>query len=158
MTNSSQVWVVDDDASIRWVLRRTFTDAGLSVQQFSNADEALERVVVERPKVILTDVRMQGTDGIRFLETLRVKFPDIQVIIMTAFSDLESTISAYRSGAFEYLSKPFDLDEATIIVKRALVGDIGKNLSLLVDSKEKLIGSAPARQEVYRLLGRLSNS
>ena len=101
MTNSSQVWVVDDDASIRWVLRRTFTDAGLSVQQFSNADEALDRVVVEQPKVILTDVRMQGTDGIRFLETLRVKFPDIQVIIMTAFSDLESTISAYRSGAFE---------------------------------------------------------
>ena len=158
MMNSSQVWVVDDDASIRWVLRRTFTDAGLSVQQFSSADEALERVVVEQPKVILTDVRMRGTDGIRFLETLRVEFPKIQVIIMTAYSDLESTISAYRSGAFEYLSKPFDLDEATIIVKRALVGDIRKSTSSLMDSKEELIGSASVMQEVYRLIGRLSNT
>ena len=158
MMNSSQVWVVDDDASIRWVLRRTFTDAGLSVQQFSSADEALERVVVEQPKVILTDVRMQGTDGIQFLETLRVEFPKIQVIIMTAYSDLESTISAYRSGAFEYLSKPFDLDEATIIVKRALVGDIRKSTSSVMDSKEELIGSASVMQEVYRLIGRLSNT
>ena len=121
MINDDHVWIVDDDASIRWVLERAFLDAGLTVQHFSAADEALERMAHEQPKVVMTDIRMHGKTGIELLETLRVQFPDIRVIVMTAYSDLDSAVSAYRGWAFEYLPKPFDLDEATAIVKRAFL-------------------------------------
>ena len=158
MINDAHVWIVDDDASIRWVLERAFLDAGLTVQHFSAADEALERMAHEQPKVVMTDIRMHGKTGIELLETLRVQFPDIRVIVMTAYSDLDSAVSAYRGGAFEYLPKPFDLDEATAIVKRALIGHSDHLSSTFLEKKVGLIGVAPAMQEVYRLIGRLAKS
>lgn len=121
MSRSSQVWVVDNDASIRWVLERAFIDIGLSVRQFGSADEALDALDYELPNVVITDIRMPGKSGLEFLETLGDRFPEIQVVVMTAYTDLDDAMSAYRSGAFEYLPKPFDLDKATALVKRALV-------------------------------------
>ena len=121
MTKNCQVWVVDDDASIRWVLERALDNAGLSVQQFATVEEALKELVYEQPRVVMTDIRMQGKIGIEFLAALGRMFPDIRVIVMTAYTDLDSAVSAYRGGTFEYLPKPFDLDEVTALVKRALV-------------------------------------
>ena len=115
MTKRSEIWVVDDNASIRWVLERTLIDAGLSVRQFGNADEAMEVVEHKQPNVVMTDITMPGRKGLEFLETLGDKFPEIPVIVMTAYTDLDNAVSAYGSGAFEYLPKPFDLDEACLL-------------------------------------------
>ena len=140
------------------MLERTFLDAGLTVRHFSTADEALKKAAHEQPSVVMTDIRMQGKTGIEFLEVLRVEFPDIRVIVMTAYSDLDSAVAAYQGGAFEYLPKPFDLDEATAIVKRALISHSERLTSEVFEKKVGLIGSAPAMQEVYRLIGRLAKS
>jgi DNA-binding NtrC family response regulator len=120
VTKKSEVWVVDDDASIRWVLERALIDAGLSVRQFGNADEAMGVVGYELPNVVMMDIKMPGRKGLEFLEALGDRFPEVPVILMTAYTNLESVVSAYGSGTFEYLPKPFDLDEATTLVKRAL--------------------------------------
>ena len=120
VTRRSQVWVVDDDASIRWVLERALIDAGLSVRQFGNADEAMGVVGHEQPNLVMIDIKIPGRSSLELLETLGDRFPEIPVIVMTAYTDLDNAVSAYRSGAFEYLPKPFDLDEATALVKRAL--------------------------------------
>ena len=143
MTRSSQVWVVDDDASIRWVLERALIDAGLSVRQFGNADEAMGVVDHELPNVVMTDIRMPGRGGLEFLEVLGDRFPEIPVIVMTAYTDLDSAVSAYRGGAFEYLPKPFDLDEATALVKRALARRTDWQTALRQSVEERLaVGQA----------------
>ena len=121
MTKGGQVWVVDDDASIRWVLERTLIDAGLSVRQFGNADEAMGVVDHEQPNLVMIDIKIPGRSSLELLETLGDRFPEISVIVMTAYTDLDNAVSAYRSGVFEYLPKPFDLDEAMELVKRALM-------------------------------------
>jgi len=120
VTKGGQVWVVDDDASIRWVLERAFIDAGLSVRQFGNADEAMGVVDHQPPNLVMIDIKMPGRSHLELLEILGDRFPEIPVIVMTAYTDLDNAVSAYRSDAFEYLPKPFDLDEATTLVKRAL--------------------------------------
>jgi two-component system nitrogen regulation response regulator GlnG len=158
VTKNCQVWVVDDDASIRWVLERALDNAGLSVQQFATVEEALKELVYEQPRVVMTDIRMQGKIGIEFLAALGRMFPDIRVIVMTAYTDLDSAVSAYRGGAFEYLPKPFDLDEVTALVKRALVEHLVQVMGSFFEPEVELIGAAPAMQEVYRLIGRLSKS
>ena len=139
VTKSSEVWVVDDDASIRWVLEHALIDAGLSVRQFGSADEAMGVVDFELPNVVMTDIKMPGRSGLEFLETLGDRFPEIPVIVMTAYTDLDNAVSAYRSGAFEYLPKPFDLDEATALVKRVLTRRTDWQTALRKSVDERLV-------------------
>jgi two-component system, NtrC family, nitrogen regulation response regulator GlnG len=106
---SSRVWVVDDDRSIRWVLERAMSQAGIPITAFASADHAMHHLHDERPIAVLTDVRMPGMDGMDFIERIHAAYPDLPVIVMTAHSDLDSAINAYQSGAFEYLPKPFDV-------------------------------------------------
>jgi len=159
MSQKSTVWVVDDDASIRWVLEKALSNAGYAVTLFDNADDVLIRARGERPDVIVTDIRMSGTSGLELLEALGDDAPDLPVIVMTAHSDLDSAVSAYQGGAFEYLPKPFDLEEAVALVGRALQKkalEASDSERALADSE--IIGEAPAMQTVFRVIGRLSGS
>ena len=125
MTNPLEVWVVDDDASIRWVLERALRKGGMEPRSFDHADAALAALRTRRPDVLLTDVRMPGTEGLRLLEIARRDHPELPVIVMTAHADLDHAVAAYRGGAFEYLPKPFDIDEAVALVRRASAPGIG---------------------------------
>ena len=140
---NSEVWVVDDDVSIRWVLERALVDAGLSVREFGDIDEAMIVMGHELPNVVITDIKMPSRKGLEFLEPLGDRFPEIPVIVMTAYTDLDNAVSAYGSGAFEYLPKPFDLDEATALVKRALTRRTDWQTALRQSVDERLaIGSS----------------
>jgi two-component system nitrogen regulation response regulator GlnG len=143
VTKISEVWVVDDDASIRWVLERALIDADLSVRQFGSVDEAMEVIGHELPNVVMTDIKIPGRSSLEFLETLGDRFPEIPVIVMSAYTNLDNARSAYGSGAFEYLPKPFDLDEAMTLVKRALTRRIDWQTALRQSVDEQLsIGSS----------------
>jgi two-component system nitrogen regulation response regulator GlnG len=162
--NSATVWVIDDDRSIRWVLERALTQAGMAVAVFENGVEAMTRLGIERPDVVVSDIRMPEMDGLSLLENISARHPQLPVIIMTAYSDLESTVSAFQGGAFECLPKPFDVDEAVALVHRAL-GHKQENAGWTApqDSDAStavggIVGSAPAIQEVFRAIGRLSRS
>ena len=120
MPKKNLVWVVDDDESIRWVLEKGFSENGLKVETFESAHQVIKKLEVETPGTILTDIKMPGTSGIALLDQVKEVRPDIPVIIMTAHSDLESAVESYEHGAWEYLPKPFDIDEAVQIVRRAL--------------------------------------
>ncbi|TEU30373.1 nitrogen regulation protein NR(I) [Alkanindiges illinoisensis] len=156
------IWVIDDDRAMRWVLEKTFKEEGFNVTSFEEGQTALDRLEKEQPDVILTDIRMPGIDGLTFLSRVKASHPDLPVIIMTAHSDLESAVSSYQTGAFEYLPKPFDIDEALTLVSRAIQHaaklqqqDTGRIAPLkTVD----IIGESPAMQEVFRAIGRLSQS
>ncbi|MGB1239703.1 MAG: sigma 54-interacting transcriptional regulator, partial [Pseudomonadales bacterium] len=155
------VWVVDDDTSIRWVLEKSLAREGLKVRSFSRADELIEQLHKARPDVIVSDIRMPGTDGLQLLEFLQQRYPTIPTVIMTAHSDLDSAVASYQGGAFEYLPKPFDIDDAVSIVDRAI--NYAAELSREVPVQEaqpgaEIIGEAPAMQEVFRAIGRLSKS
>ena len=159
MSQGSSVWVVDDDASIRWVLEKALSNAGFAVTLFNNADDVLTRVRREQPDVIVTDIRMPGTSGLEMLEVLGRDAPDLPVIVMTAHSDLNSAVSAYQGGAFEYLPKPFDLEEAVALVSRALQKKVLEDTESRVAKRDsEIIGEAPAMQTVFRVIGRLSGS
>lgn len=119
MSRSETVWIVDDDRSIRWVLEKALQQEGMSTQSFDSADSLLSRLARQQPDVIISDIRMPGASGLDLLAQLREQFPRLPVIIMTAHSDLESAVASYQGGAFEYLPKPFDVDEAVSLVKRA---------------------------------------
>tara|TARA_B100000029_G_scaffold516657_1_gene632351 strand:- start:1314 stop:1895 length:582 start_codon:yes stop_codon:yes gene_type:complete len=138
MTNKNQVWIVDDDVSIRWVLERALVDAGYIVRQFGNADEATEMLGYERPHVVITDIRMPGRTGLEFLDLLALRFPEIPVVLMTAYTSLDQAVAAYRGGAFEYLAKPFDLDEAIALVRRALIKRTDWQVALRISVDEHL--------------------
>lgn len=164
------IWVIDDDKSIRFVLEKSLLRAGYSVTVFEHADRALNALkkeqVSDHPSVIVSDVRMPGTNGMDLLDTLQKEYAHIPVIIITAHSDLDSAVSAYEGGAFEYLPKPFDIDEAVDLVKRACEfseQDKQKNVQSASDGESNklsstIIGEAPAMQEVFRAIGRLSRS
>ena len=159
MSQGSSVWVVDDDASIRWVLEKALSNAGFAVTLFDNADDVLKRVRREQPDVIVTDIRMPGTSGLELLEVLGSDAPDLPVIVMTAHSDLDSAVSAYQGGAFEYLPKPFDLEEAVALVGRALQKKALEDTQSKATKRDsEIIGEAPAMQTVFRVIGRLSGS
>jgi len=159
MSPKSTVWVVDDDASIRWVLEKALSNAGYAATLFDNADDVLIRARGERPDVIVTDIRMSGTSGLELLEVLGDDAPDLPVIVMTAHSDLDSAVSAYQGGAFEYLPKPFDLEEAVALVGRALQKKALEEAdSERAPTDSEIIGEAPAMQTVFRVIGRLSGS
>ncbi|MBN3562610.1 nitrogen regulation protein NR(I) [Amphritea spongicola] len=160
VANQANVWVVDDDQSIRWVLERALKSDSLQVTSFDSGDAMLSRLERERPDVVLSDIRMPGIDGFALLEQVHGEYPDLPIIIMTAHSDLDSAVASYKGGAFEYLPKPFDIDEATAIVMRAV--EHAHEQQSLVEVKPEpsteIIGEAPAMQEVFRAIGRLSQS
>lgn len=156
------IWVVDDDSSIRWVLERTLNAAGLKCETFADADSVMDALERSVPDVLVSDIRMPGTDGLTLLRNLQVDYPTLPVIIMTAHSDLDAAVNAYQEGAFEYLPKPFDIDEAVSLVERAVTHSQEQKRQQAPVSLEKsapeIIGEAPAMQEVFRAIGRLSRS
>ncbi|MBM7072784.1 nitrogen regulation protein NR(I) [Shewanella sp. 202IG2-18] len=161
MQAQEQVWIVDDDSAIRWVIEKSLASESISCSSFSSADSVWQALEVEQPQAILSDVRMPGTDGISLLERIQRHFPDLPVIIMTAHSDLDSAVTAYQAGAFEYLPKPFDIDEVIALVKRALARSQTqpKSEPEVTDVvTPEIIGEAPAMQDVFRAIGRLSRS
>ncbi|MCU7847711.1 MAG: nitrogen regulation protein NR(I) [Candidatus Thiodiazotropha sp. (ex Lucinoma kastoroae)] len=161
MDRTCRVWVIDDDRSIRWVLEKTLEKADMDVTSFESADHVLSFLDKEQPDVVVSDIRMPGMDGLELLELLHARFPGLPVIIMTAHSDLESAVSAYHGGAFEYLPKPFDVDDAVQQIRRACRQQITVDEKPTINAKEKekeIIGEAPAMQEVFRAIGRLARS
>ena len=161
MTENQKVWIVDDDKSIRWVLEKALTKESVSITSFADPEKVLQQIESVHPDVIISDIRMPGMDGIVLLERIKEIAPEVPVIIMTAYSDLDRAVSAFREGAFEYLSKPFDVDEVVGLVKRAIQEKESINIDIPVKQKmdvEEIIGSAPAMQEVFRAIARLSNS
>ena len=159
MTTQSHLWIIDDDDSIRWVLQKALEAAGFLVTSFDNANTILDKLKLEEPDAIITDVRMPGIDGLELLSHLSSDHPDLPVIIMTAHTDLDSAVSAYQGGAFEYLPKPFDIDEAVAVAQRACVKKQSNGSHLISDQGgPEIIGAAPAMQEVFRTIGRLSKS
>ena len=159
MTIPQKIWIIDDDDSIRWVLQKALEQAGMEVTSFNKADGILDRLKHSEPDTIITDVRMPGMDGLELLSALSESFPDIPVIIMTAHSDLDSAVSAFQGGAFEYLPKPFDIDDAISLAQRACARRHESTSEILTpQSLPEIIGEAPAMQEVFRAIGRLSKS
>jgi two-component system nitrogen regulation response regulator GlnG len=161
MYRQAKVWVVDDDSSIRWVLERTLNQAGIDNDCFSDGDQLLRRLDIEQPDVIISDIRMPGINGLELLSQIHATLPDLPVIITTAHSDLDSAVASYQQGAFEYLPKPFDLDEVVAITERALA-HAGEKKHAPTPQAEmpqtEIIGEAPAMQEVFRAIGRLAHS
>ncbi|MFD2631419.1 nitrogen regulation protein NR(I) [Idiomarina piscisalsi] len=160
MTDAS-LWIIDDDESIRWVLEKAFANSRYHVRTFSDSATFFSELEQAQPTVVMTDIRMPGDDGLVVLEKLQKSHPDMPVVVMTAHSDLDTTVKAFQGGAFEYLPKPFDIDEALTTVDRAL--------RHLIENKQgsqpakaakvpEIIGEAPAMQDVFRAIGRLSSS
>jgi two-component system nitrogen regulation response regulator GlnG len=158
-TLNLRVWLVDDDASIRWVLERALRNGGMLPRTFDAAEPALTALRGDAPDVLITDIRMQGQSGLELLKRIRETRPTLPVIVMTAYADLGNAVSAYESGAFEYLPKPFDIDQAVDLVRRAArtgtpaTGDGGSPPPI-----PELLGRASAMQQVFRAIGRLSRS
>ena len=153
------VWLVDDDASIRWVLERALRQGGMAPTAFDHADTALAALRRDRPDVLITDIRMPGRSGLELLTEIRDNQPDLPVIVMTAHSDLDSAVAAYQGGAFEYLPKPFDIDQAVDLVRRAAQQQTRvEEASTEARRIPEMLGQAPAMQEVFRAIGRLSRS
>ena len=159
MIPALRVWLVDDDASIRWVLGRALRNDGMAPRAFESAEPALAALRRESPDVLITDIRMPGTSGLELLRLIRDARPQLPVIVMTAHSDLGSAVSAYEGGAFEYLPKPFDIDKAVALVRRAANGapQAGADATGAAHIPE-LLGRAPAMQQVFRAIGRLARS
>jgi two-component system, NtrC family, nitrogen regulation response regulator GlnG len=155
-----RVWLVDDDTSIRWVLERALKNGGMLPKAFDAAEPALAALRNDTPDVLITDIRMSGQSGIDLLRKVHDTRPELPVIVMTAYSDLGSAVSAYESGAFEYLAKPFDIDQAVDLVKRAAAAGVrGNETAATVTAPiPELLGRAPAMQQVFRAIGRLSRS
>jgi len=159
MSNDT-VWVVDDDRSIRWVLEKALTSAGLNVNAFEDANAVLKALETKQPDAIISDIRMPGMDGLELLSRIHTQYPEMPVIIITAHSDLDSAVSSYQSGAFEYLPKPFDTDEAVELAKRAVKHNKNKPVKSEVSAVDapEIIGEAASMQEVFRAIGRLAQS
>ncbi len=161
MTNES-VWIVDDDSSIRWVLQKALQAANISCLSFENPEDLLRQIQSgQAPEVIISDIRMPQMDGMTLLNEVHSSHPLLPVIIMTAHSDLDSAVNAYQKGAFEYLPKPFDIDEAVTLARRAIDHAREQSSTTKVQQDEvvtEIIGEAPAMQEVFRAIGRLSRS
>jgi two-component system nitrogen regulation response regulator GlnG len=160
MDSKLEAWVVDDDQSVRWVLEKALRQADIETRSFERAEHLLDALESAKPDVLITDVRMPGMDGLALLNRLSERCPELPVIVVTAYTDLENAVAAYQGGAFEYLPKPFDVDEAVELVRKAArqngsgttgTGAAGKDIPAL-------IGQAPAMQEVFRSIGRLAKS
>ena len=159
MTEPLTVWLVDDDASIRWVLDRALKASGMAPRAFDAAQGALAALANGEPDVLITDIRMPGRSGLKLLDEVQASHPRLPVIVMTAHTDLDAAVAAYQGGAFEYLPKPFDIDEAVALVRRAAHEPAEPAAGLADDGQiPELLGHAPAMQEVFRAIGRLSRS
>ncbi len=160
MTDERHIWIIDDDDSIRFVLQKALENASMQVTSFDSANNVMDELEDGEPDAIITDIRMPGMDGLELLSRLSDQYPALPVIIMTAHTDLDSAVSAYQGGAFEYLPKPFDIDDAVALAQRASdrhKEQIDKASDIGSDTPE-IIGEAPAMQEVFRAIGRLSKS
>ena len=153
------VWVVDDDRSIRWVFEKALTREGIPFKTFALAQEAIDALPAGAPQVLVSDIRMPGTSGLELLQTVKQQHPALPVIVMTAYSDLESAVAAFQGGAFEYLPKPFDVDQAVDLIRRAL-DESSREETPEVEQigTPEILGQAPSMQEVFRAIGRLSQS
>ncbi|HCX34902.1 MAG TPA: nitrogen regulation protein NR(I), partial [Rhodocyclaceae bacterium] len=155
------IWIIDDDRAIRWVLEKALEREDIAARSFASATEALELLEAgtRPPQVIVSDIRMNGASGLELLARVRERFPQLPVIIMTAYSDLDSAVQAFQGGAFEYLPKPFDVDHAVALIRRALTESRSpedtEDLSAITT---EILGQAPAMQEVFRAIGRLAQS
>ncbi|MEC9483993.1 MAG: nitrogen regulation protein NR(I) [Halomonas sp.] len=160
MTDTARIVIVDDDRAIRWVLERALAQPDLEVKSFDRADAAFDELMRHPPDVLLTDIRMPGLDGLALMAKVRESNPDMPVIVMTAHSDLDSAVASYQGGAFEYLPKPFDVDDALALVRRAVAHARERRAPAAVPEglNAEIIGEAPAMQEVFRAIGRLSQS
>lgn len=159
MTVQRHIWIIDDDDSIRWVLQKALEGANFTVTSFDSANTILDKLKQGEPDAIITDIRMPGINGLELLSHLSSEYPELPVIIMTAHTDLDSAVSAYQGGAFEYLPKPFDIDDAVDIAQRACNKKQATGSHLIADKNgPEIIGAAPAMQEVFRTIGRLSKS
>ena len=155
------VWIVDDDRSIRWVLEKTLSREGVPFKSFSSATEAIDCLAqgMPPPQVLLSDIRMPGQSGLDLLQEVKTRFPAVPVIIMTAYSDLESAVAAFQGGAFEYLPKPFDVDQAVELIRRAIDESMHQTGAAEEEGLvPEILGQAPAMQEVFRAIGRLALS
>ena len=153
------VWIVDDDRSIRWVLEKALAREGIAYKTFSSAYEVLQALAVSQPQVLVSDIRMPGESGISLLSKVKERYPTIPVIVMTAYSDLDSAVQAFQGGAFEYLPKPFDVDHAIALIRRATSETpMAAPAAVAAAEPAEILGQAPAMQEVFRAIGRLSQS
>src|SRR5438067_3602852 len=153
------VWIVDDDRSIRWVLEKALAREGIAYKTFSSAYEVLQALAITQPQVLVSDIRMPGESGLVLLSKVKERFPQMPVIIMTAYSDLDSAVAAFQGGAFEYLPKPFDVDHALALIRRATAETHAPSTNGVVGGEApEILGQAPAMQEVFRAIGRLSQS
>src|SRR5450756_1202865 len=153
------VWIIDDDRSIRWVFEKALARENIAFKTFSSADEALSMLASETPQVIVSDIRMPGESGLKLLQQAKERYPHLPVIIMTAYSDLESAVAAFQGGAYEYLPKPFDVDHAVELIRRALEESVRQDdVPEAAQTAPEILGQAPAMQEVFRVIGRLSQS
>ena len=153
------VWIIDDDRSIRWVFEKALTRENIAFKAFASAREALVALEDETPQVVVSDIRMPGESGLELLKQAKLRHPSLPVIIMTAYSDLESAVTAFQGGAYEYLPKPFDVDHAVELIRRAMDESVRQDTTGEVsESVPEILGQAPAMQEVFRAIGRLSQS
>ena len=155
------VWIVDDDRSIRWVLEKALAREGIPHKTFASAYEVLQALAVSQPQVLVSDIRMPGESGISLLSKVKERCPQVPVIVMTAYSDLDSAVQAFQGGAFEYLPKPFDVDHALALIRRAISETpTAAPVAAAAATAEpaEILGQAPAMQEVFRAIGRLSQS
>ncbi|MFL6673108.1 MAG: nitrogen regulation protein NR(I) [Massilia sp.] len=153
------IWIVDDDASIRWVLEKALARENLETRSFGNAREALAALETETPQVLVSDIRMPGESGLDLLQAVKARHPGLPVIIITAFSDLDSAVASFQGGAFDYLAKPFDIDKAVALIRRALEESLREaSVEAAPAETPEILGHAPAMQEVFRAIGRLSQS
>lgn len=151
------VWIVDDDRSIRWVLEKALQKADIPCKTFSEAESVLQAIKKEQPALILSDIHMPGKSGLEMLAEIKKSYPKLPIIIMTAYSDLDSAVASFQGGAFEYLPKPFDIDKAIELVRRA-TEESEEEQTPAEETASEIIGKAPAMQEVFRAIGRLSQS
>tara|TARA_B110000908_G_scaffold152142_1_gene187513 strand:- start:129 stop:1547 length:1419 start_codon:yes stop_codon:yes gene_type:complete len=161
MNSTSEIWIAEDDRSLRWVMEKAISREGIEVRSFENGDDLLVALQSSLPEIIISDIRMPGIDGLELLTEIHSSRPDIPVIITTAHSDLDSAVAAYQGGAFEYLPKPFDLDELVDVARRGVTfarEQKPKAIPRAAPPSQEIIGEAPAMQEVFRAIGRLSNS
>ena len=153
------VWIIDDDRSIRWVFEKALTRENIAFKTFASAQEALAALDTETPQVVVSDIRMPGESGLELLQRAKALHANLPVIIMTAYSDLESAVSAFQGGAYEYLPKPFDVDHAVELIRRAMEESVREeSVAEEAEISPEILGQAPAMQEVFRAIGRLSQS
>ena len=159
MSKPSCVWIIDDDRSIRWVLEKALLRESIPCMTFSSAGDTLRELERSQPSAVLSDIRMPGVSGLELLQALKERMPKMPIIIMTAYSDLDSAVAAFQGGAFEYLPKPFDVDQAVELVRRALAENASRDVPASSDAPvPEILGQAPAMQEVFRAIGRLAPS